>query len=85
MIMTITNTSGASLSIGFKGLVPEQTLAAAGTYVAGMSMSDLYGEGFTKGYSPAMYLDDLIKKGDITVAFATNAASVTTEDAANEV
>jgi len=86
MLMTITNLSSTdTLDIGFRGCVPEQTLAASGNVVLGVSMSDLEKRGPVEGYSAAMYLDDLVKKGLASVAFAADPDDLNVEDEANEV
>ena len=86
MLMTITNASATdSLDIGFRGCVPEQTLAPSGNVVLGVSMSDLVARGDITGYKASQYLDDLVKKGLATVAFAVDANDVNVEDLANEV
>lgn len=85
MIMTITNTSGAELTIAHRFCVPETTLGIAGSVDLGVSMHDLQARGDITGFSAAMYLDDLVKKGQITCTFAADANDLNVEDEANEV
>jgi hypothetical protein len=84
MLMTVTNTSGALLPIGHRNCVPEQTLAIGGNVVLGVSMTDLNARGDITGFRASMYLDDLVKKGHATVAFAVDANDLNVEDEANE-
>lgn len=86
MLMTITNASATdALDIGFRFCVPERTIAPSGNVVLGVSMSDLVARGDVTGYKASMYLDDLVKKGLATVAFAVDANDSNVEDEANEV
>lgn len=85
MLMTITNTSGAELTIAHPECVPETTLGIGANVVLGVSMSDLVARGNITGFKASQYLDDLVKKGQITCAFAVDAADVNVEDEANEV
>lgn len=85
MIMTITNVSGAELTVEHRNCVPATTLAAGGNVALGVSMIDLRARGDITGFSAAMYLDDLVKKGQITCAFAADANDLNVEDEANEV
>jgi hypothetical protein len=85
MLMTITNTSGAELTIAHRHCVPETTLAIGANVVLGVSMSDLVARGDITGFKASQYLDDLVKKGYVTVTFAVDANDVNVEDLANEV
>jgi hypothetical protein len=86
MLMTITNTSGALLPIGFRGCVPEKTIAIGGNVVLGVSIADLYaGDDAGQGDPAWKYLDTLVKKGKATVAFAVDPNDVNVLDRANEV
>lgn len=85
MLMTITNTSGASLTVEHPFCVPRTVLGIGANVVLGVSMSDLVARGDVTGYKASMYLDDLVKKGLATVTFAVDANDVNVEDLANEV
>jgi hypothetical protein len=83
--MTITNTSGASLTVEHRFCVPRTVLAIGANVVLGVSMSDLVARGDITGYKASQYLDDLVKKGLATVAFAVDPNDTNVEDLANEV
>lgn len=85
MLMTITNTSGADLTVEHRHCVPATTLAPAGNVVLGVSMSDLVARGDITGFKASQYLDDLVKKGYITCTFAPDPNDLNVEDEANEV
>ena len=85
MLMTITNASATDeLIVEFPECVPLTTIAASGNVVLGLSMSDLTARGKITGYSASKYLDDLVKKGLATIAFAVDANDANVEDEANE-
>lgn len=85
MIMTVTNTSGAELTIEHRHCVPETTLGIGASVDLGVSMSNLQARGDITGFSASMYLDDLVKKGYITCTFAADPNDLNVEDEANEV
>jgi len=82
MIATVTNLSSTDAVV-----VPfpfNVTIAASGNVQLGVSMADLY-EGEDKGDAAWKRLNDMIHKGQISVAFAADAQNVGVVDAANEV
>ena len=85
MIMTITNLSSTdALTVNVPGCVPETEIAASGNATFGCSLADLYHRGHI-GDPVWKRLDDLVKKGQATIAFAVDAADVNVLDEANEV
>lgn len=80
MIATVTNLSSTDAVV-----VPfpfNVTIAASGNVALGVSMADLF-EGEDKGDSAWKRLDEMIHKGQISVAFAADAQAVGVVDAAN--
>jgi len=86
MIMTITNNHATdALTVSFRKLLPETTIAAAGgSEDFGVSILDLQAQ-HDKGNPAWKYLDSLIKTGVVAVTFAADANQQSVIDAANEV
>jgi len=85
MIMTITNLSSTTaLSVGFRKLIDTTSIAASGAATFGVSMADLFAQA-DAGNPGWKYLDNLVKDGKATVAFAADANDVNVLDEANEV
>jgi len=86
MIMTITNNNATdALAVAFRKLLPATTIAAGGGAATfGCTIFDLQAQE-DKGNPAWKYLDYLVKKGDVVVAFAADANQQSVVDAANEV
>lgn len=86
MEMTITNNDAVNaLVVEHRGLLPQTTIAAGGgAAIFGMTILDLLAQE-DKGNPGWKYLDNLVKQGDIVVAFAADADQQSVVDAANQV
>lgn len=79
MIATVTNLSAtASVDVPFPF---NRTLAPSGSFALGVNLADL-NNGEEKGNPAWKPLNDMIKKGQITVAYADDAATRDTYDRA---
>jgi len=79
MLATVTNLSSTdSVDVPFPF---NRTIAASGNVVLGVNMADLNARSET-GNPPWRVLNDMIKKGQITVAYADDAVTSDTYDRA---
>jgi len=85
-IMTITNLDGSNPYTvqAIPGCVPETTIAASGNATFGVSLADLQARGPIEGDPAWKRLDELVKKGYVSIAFAADAADVNVLDELNE-